>query len=316
MTSSIDRRKFLKTAGATAAAGVLVATATDGMASASPKPNDIPIPFIPIFSLIGTTEYVSYTDLVVLRPASDLTYGPDLSAFAYPLNPASAMVATVPIPDNATVLSVAALMKGTGAATADLWVQDMVNGGFAPPTTYIGHKAVTNPTGQVSVPIPSGYKTVPGQKLQLWIYGATVNMGVAGVKFSYLPETAGFFPITPTRVYDSRDTGSGGPLGSGLTRDVSVANATAFSGGATNVVPAGAYAITYNLTSVDAVNQGFLAIFPKGGAFKASALNWFTTGEIVANGGVVTLGGDRQVTVQAGGGGSTNFIIDITGYYI
>ena len=83
-----------------------------------------------------------------------------------------------------------------------------------------------------------------------------------------------------------------------------------------NVVPSGAYAITYNLTASDCTNQGFLAIYGKGGTFKASALNWFTTGEVVANGGVVTLGGDRQVTVQAGGGGTTNFLIDITGYYI
>jgi len=36
----------------------------------------------------------------------------------------------------------------------------------------------------------------------------------------------------------------------------------------------------------------------------------------IANGDVVTLDASRQVKVWAGGGGSADFIIDITGYYL
>ncbi len=82
------------------------------------------------------------------------------------------------------------------------------------------------------------------------------------------------------------------------------------------MVPVGSYCVAYNVTLDSAVTQGFLALYPLGGAFGASSINWFTSGEVVANGGVVQLGGDRPVAVRAGGSGSANFVIDITGYYL
>jgi hypothetical protein len=126
----------------------------------------------------------------------------------------------------------------------------------------------------------------------------------------------GFTAIVPTRVYDSREPGAGGHLASGTTRDVSVANAIPAFGGTNNVVPAGAAAIAYNLTIADTNGSGFLAVYNQGGAFSASAINWFGSGQLLANAGIVSLGGDRMVTVQCGGGGSTNFLIDVTGYFV
>jgi hypothetical protein len=156
-----------------------------------------------------------------------------------------------------------------------------------------------------------------GTKITVNVF-ATSTARLSAIEYSYIPVTTGFQAVTPTRVYDSRETGAGGPLASGATRDISVANAIAFNGAAAvaNFIPSGAYCITYNITVVNTTAQGFLAMFPKGGTFKASSVNWFTANEIVGNGGVSTLGGDRQVTVQAGGGGSADFTIDVTGYYI
>lgn len=131
----------------------------------------------------------------------------------------------------------------------------------------------------------------------------------------YFPAQPQFYPINPTRVYDSR--GSGGQLVEPGFRTVSVANATAFSGGTPNVVPMGAKAVTYNLTIVNTVGSGFLAVYPAGGSFGASAINWYANNQVVANGGTVSLGGDRQMVVLAGGGGGqTDFIVDVTGYFI
>ena len=127
------------------------------------------------------------------------------------------------------------------------------------------------------------------------------------------PATAGaLHAIDPARVYDSRL--ADGPLAIGGNRTISVATATA--GG--TVVPAGAIAIAYNLTITGSVGGGWLGIVPHAGLFGGtSSINWFATAQTLANGGIVKLGGDRQCDVWSGGrvGASTQFIVDITGYY-
>jgi hypothetical protein len=315
MATSLLRRDFLKTAGGVAASGALLAGA--GTASAATA-ESLALPFLPIFA-IGTTDYLDFTQFVALsapNSGSVLFYGASLSAVAYPSNAADYMVGTLPIPPNATLLSVSVLAKGPGSVSSLLYAHDMTNGGYTPATSVANRTTVPPVSGIITLTgLPAGYVVPAAHKMQLWITGINSATPLSGVSFTYQPENSGFYPISPTRVYDSRDVGQAGPLATGATRTVSVANATAFAGGALNVVPSGAYAVTYNLTAADTTGQGFLAIYPSGGTFKASALNWFVANELVANGGVVTLGGDREVTVQSGGG-STNFIIDITGYYI
>lgn len=128
-------------------------------------------------------------------------------------------------------------------------------------------------------------------------------------------------PITPTRVYDSRAAApSPGVISGGASRVVSVSDARPDFTGAVataGVVPAGASAIAYNLTVADTVGAGFLSV-NEGDAtgFTASSINWSATGQLLANGLVVKLDGSRQVKVFAGGGGSTNFLIDVLGYYL
>jgi hypothetical protein len=83
-----------------------------------------------------------------------------------------------------------------------------------------------------------------------------------------------------------------------------------------NLVPAGATGIADNLTIVGTVRSGFLAVDPgTSTAVTSSAINWFAPGLVLANASVVALDANRQVTVIAGGGGSTDFILDVVGYY-
>jgi len=136
------------------------------------------------------------------------------------------------------------------------------------------------------------------------------------------PFTAGaLHAIDPRRVYDSRapqpDPGS---LASGASRVVSVADARDLTTGAVTrpgLVPEGATAITYNITVANTVGSGFVAVTPGSSTdFEASSINWSASGSIVANAGLVKLDLDRQVKVFCGGGGSTDFVIDVTGYYL
>ncbi len=135
------------------------------------------------------------------------------------------------------------------------------------------------------------------------------------------PTTAGSYnAITPYRAYDSRRPApSPGLMTPGTDRVVSVADSRDGTTGAVitaDAIPAEATAVTYNLTVVNTVGRGFLAVTEGDAAgTAASTINWSGAGQVVANGSTVKLDANRQVKVFNGSGGSANFIIDITGYY-
>lgn len=135
------------------------------------------------------------------------------------------------------------------------------------------------------------------------------------------PPSPSFHPLTPTRVYDSRSAvPAQGVMSSGGNRLVSVASGRTLDTGAINapdVVPVGATAIACNVTVDRTQNQGFLAVNPGGNTtVSASTINWFASNQTLANGVIVTISASREVTVIAGGGGATDFIIDVTGYFL
>ena len=128
-----------------------------------------------------------------------------------------------------------------------------------------------------------------------------------------------FHPITPVRAYDSRLAGYpvNGPIANNTSRVVDISSGHDLATGAVtvaNAVPAGATAITYNLTTAESTTSGFVAVTPGDAAtFATSSLN--LNGTPLANGGTVAIAGDRTIKVFVGGGGSTQVIIDVTGYY-
>lgn len=136
------------------------------------------------------------------------------------------------------------------------------------------------------------------------------------------PTAAGaFYAVTPSRAYDSRvgTYPQNGSLGGSQNRTLSVANSYDAYGVllTTNFVPAGATAVMANITIVETVGSGFLTVNPGGvTTANSSTINWSTSGQILANGIALTLNGSRQVTVVNGSAGSTQFLIDIVGYWL
>jgi len=139
------------------------------------------------------------------------------------------------------------------------------------------------------------------------------------------PSSAGaFHALPPGRVYDSRDPlpGPTGPLTAGQQRTVSVADRRVVGTGAVavaNFVPPGATAIAANVTVVETAGAGFLTVNPGGvTAVNAATVNWFAPGQILNNGVTLTLDATRKLDVIAGGGAgaATNFVIDVSGYYL
>lgn len=133
--------------------------------------------------------------------------------------------------------------------------------------------------------------------------------------------TAGaFHALTPGRVYDSREPiPAPGPLSGGEHRTISVADRRNPEGGAVaaaNFVPAGATAVAANITVASVAGRGFLAVNPGGiTAVTASTINWSGPDQAIANGVILALNPNRELTIVAGGG-TTHVVVDITGYWL
>ena len=133
--------------------------------------------------------------------------------------------------------------------------------------------------------------------------------------------TAGSFTaIAPTRVYDSRaPQPAPGPLANMATRTISVADGRDASGTVTApaIVPPGATAVAANLTVVNTVGTNNICANPGGTiTHGASTINWFASGQTLANGVTLAISVDRALTLVAGAqGGSADVIVDITGYW-
>jgi len=122
----------------------------------------------------------------------------------------------------------------------------------------------------------------------------------------------------PLRLVDTRNTG--GPAGDGASRTYTAAPA----GTGASTIPADAIAVVGNLTAVGfSPAGGYLAIVPAGVAYNpatdASSLNFSTGAYAWANTFVCGLGvgltnGGKLTVYVSCFAGTTNFIIDITGY--
>ncbi|WP_208028310.1 TolB family protein [Rhabdothermincola sediminis] len=121
---------------------------------------------------------------------------------------------------------------------------------------------------------------------------------------------AGFTPLDPARILDSRAGSKVGPYsspwGAGMTRDVQVAGI----GG----VPGDAEAVVLNVTVTETSDSSFLSVWPKGQARPTvSSLNW-QAGWTVPNAVTVKVGAGGMVSMF-NNRGSVHVIVDVVGYF-
>ncbi len=119
------------------------------------------------------------------------------------------------------------------------------------------------------------------------------------------PPPGAYTPLSPVRLMDSRM--SGGPLGSGASRNLTVT-------GGTTGVPANATGVVMNVTATDTTASGFLTAYPAGSSLPlASNLNWIA-GQTVPNLVEVPVGAGGAVTFY-NSAGSTDVVADLEGYF-
>ncbi len=113
-----------------------------------------------------------------------------------------------------------------------------------------------------------------------------------------------FSPITPVRYFDTRDPGGPGPISSGESGAI-----TPDSPFPTNWV-----AVLFNVTVTGTATTGYLSIFPNDVSWPGtSSINWFGPNQILANNVFTGFDGDGAIKVRCGGGGSTDFVLDMVG---
>ncbi len=116
-----------------------------------------------------------------------------------------------------------------------------------------------------------------------------------------------FQPVTPSRLLDTRTTGTVGPEGS---IDV---QATGQGG-----IPAvsAVDAVVVNVTAVQPTSSGFATVYPQGTPEPtASNLNFRGAVSAVANLAVVEVGATGALTIANNAPGRTHYLVDVVGYY-
>jgi hypothetical protein len=113
-----------------------------------------------------------------------------------------------------------------------------------------------------------------------------------------------YHPLTPSRIYDSRN--GGGALGAGTIRNIQVL-------GLGGVPATGVAAVVINVTVANTTGTSYLTVYPAGNSRpNASNLNW-TPGRTVANLVEVAVGASGQVSVY-NAVGSTDVVFDVAGW--
>jgi hypothetical protein len=114
-----------------------------------------------------------------------------------------------------------------------------------------------------------------------------------------------FVPVPPDRYYDSRIAPhTMHPSGSTVAVKLT---------GEPFAVPAGAAAISMNLTTDQSTGPGFIAAYPSDGTFPLSSNLNFATATTVANAALVKLSADGSLNTYVNT--ATHVIIDVNGYF-
>ena len=164
-----------------------------------------------------------------------------------------------------------------------------------PTVTAGGPSPTPTPTPTLTLPGPS---PTPTRTPTL----TPTPPGVVGTSFHTLP---------PCRIADTRDAPGpqGGPaLSAGSTRTFPVTGICD--------VPPTAKSVTVNVTAVFPTGEGHLTLYPAGASLPLASTINFRSGIVRANNAVLPLGVSGQIAVFCGmASGSTDFVLDVTGYF-
>jgi RHS repeat-associated protein len=122
------------------------------------------------------------------------------------------------------------------------------------------------------------------------------------------PAAGGYVPVAPTRIVRT-ETGLGAPMAKVVTGGVLTVQATGVAG-----VPAGASAVFVNIAVQNQAGTGWIEPYPTGTVRPNSSLNFSGTAPTVF-GVSADVNAAGQVSIYVGGGGPTDLLVDVVGYF-
>ncbi|MFJ4666507.1 PKD domain-containing protein [Kitasatospora purpeofusca] len=136
--------------------------------------------------------------------------------------------------------------------------------------------------------------------------GAAVDLLADIAGYFTSSEAAGYTPVGPTRLVDTREV-LRHPVSGWATIGLDVAGQAG--------VPAGARAVALNVTVTNTRSDGHLTVYPGNApAPSVSNLN-FRSGQTVANAVIVPLDASGKINLLNGASGWADMIVDVVGYY-
>lgn len=217
---------------------------------------------------------------------------------------------TLTLPAGGSGFASAVLLNVTETnATASSWVGLEPSSGDVPTSSVLNFTARQTSANLVVAPVSNG-------QVQFYNRNGSVDLiaDVEGYVVSDLTTSQGvlgtpYFPISPTRVLDTRN-GTGavqGALGAKTRISVKVAG--------TGGVPAGVKAVLVNLTGIKPTTGTWLSAYADGSALPGSSTLNLAAGATRANLALVPVGSDGSIDIYDNSG-NVNVVADIEGYYI
>lgn len=127
----------------------------------------------------------------------------------------------------------------------------------------------------------------------------------------WMPAGGGYAPVTPTRLFDSRDGsgsigGSPGRLGEGIELSVRVT-------GGDGVPQTGVAAVALNVVATGATRPGFMAVYPCAGGYAGTSNLNYLTGASRANAVITPVDAGGRFCVRANQ--SVDVVLDLVGWF-
>jgi hypothetical protein len=206
-------------------------------------------------------------------------------------------ITPIKVTDDPDVVAVSADFVSTQAGAAGhLTIYNCTSA--VPVVSTLGYRAGSTVANQALVPLSNG---------TMCLYSLRDTEIVIDINGFYRTSSgAGFTPVNPTRLYDSRE--------SGLTRLAAGEERALTVVGLTPGAPAGASAVAINLTAITPDGPGFVRVYPCGSSTgsEISSIN-YDQHEVRANSVITPVAANGTICVNSSA--ATDVAIDLTGYF-
>jgi hypothetical protein len=172
---------------------------------------------------------------------------------------------------------------------------------------YVGTPGDMTTPAAVGNPISA----TPSSTTTYWVRATnacgSVDSGAVTVGVVAPPATSSaLYIVTPCRILDTRSPSGAPALASDTTRDIQITGRCG--------IPAGATAVSANVTAASPTGTGFLALFPTGQSWPGTSSLSYRSGKTRASNSILVLAADGRVTIL-NSGSTQHVLIDVTGYF-